>query len=203
MALTVRIDEEIMNRNRFHETAALPGDPALPDPSEASSEPAAPGNPTHTDQPAENPLVWREEWCLGVPALDADHRKLMNLVNHLLAIQPESASDLPRVKRGGDPGATDSLARFDALLHHLRHHFKREEALMQSIEYEDFQTHTCEHSLQLAELTELRRQLIQDGQSELSREALQWVKRWCFDHFIAEDRRFAEAYLESARPSVD
>jgi hypothetical protein len=33
-----------------------------------------------------------------------------------------------------------------------------------------------------------------------SHESLQWVKRWCFDHFVAEDRRLARAYAEVTRP---
>jgi hemerythrin len=153
------------------------------------------------ERPVETLLVWRDDWCMGVPALDADHRRLVTLVNRLLATQPSFRQD-----RGGtndpapDPADSEPLVHFEALLDHLRTHFEREEALMLSIDYNDFQTHKCEHSLQLAELTELRRRVAHDRVDAFSHESLQWIKRWCFDHFVAEDRRFARAYVEATRP---
>jgi hemerythrin len=120
----------------------------------------------------------------------------------LLASQPRSEQDLGLTGDDREPDDADStpLARFEALLEHLREHFEREEALMLSIDYDDFQNHKCEHSLQLAELTELRRQVVREHGDAFTRESLQWVKRWCFDHFVAEDRRLARAYAEVTRP---
>jgi hemerythrin len=153
--------------------------------------------------PAETALIWRDEWCMGIPSLDADHRRLVTLVNQLLAGQPRSKPDLARTCDDPDQelAGTEPLMRFEALVDHLRHHFEREEALMLAIDYDDFRTHKCEHSLQLAELAELRRQLPRDRSAAFSRESLQWIKRWCFDHFISEDRRLARAYAESTRSS--
>jgi len=29
-------------------------------------------------------IVWRDAWCLGIEALDADHQELVRLLNQLL-----------------------------------------------------------------------------------------------------------------------
>ena len=190
-----------MDRHTRHATGSLP---VGQDRSDRLHAPVAPQDhqpSRRLERPEQTPLMWRDEWCMGIPALDADHRRLVTLVNALLASRPGSEQDPGGT--GDDPESAtaenEPLARFEALVDHLRHHFEREEAIMLTIDYEDFQTHKCEHSLQLAELTELRRQVSRERGGAFSQESLQWVKRWCFDHFIAEDRRLARVYAEATR----
>ncbi|RKT46690.1 bacteriohemerythrin [Thiocapsa rosea] len=191
-----------MNRQTRYSTGSLPVGQARSDRLESPVEPRVSKPSRLLERPAQTPLIWRDEWCMGIPALDADHRRLVTLVNALLASQSGAEHGLGITGDDREPDIADSgsLARFEDLLDHLRHHFEREEALMLSIDYDDFQTHKCEHSLQLAELTELRRQMLRERGDAFTQESLQWVKRWCFDHFIAEDRRLARAYADATRP---
>jgi len=194
-----------MNRYRSHQPGVSRSRPAESDPTPRRPETPSTPSPQPPDRPAANLLVWRDEWSMGIPSLDADHQEMVRLVNQLLSTRhrPSSGrvSDLgqsdPSV--AGPPGA-QPLVRFEALLDHLREHFRREEALMLSIDYAEFQVHQCEHSLQLAELAELGRQLPSDGSHGFTRESLNWIKRWCFDHLISEDRRLAEAYQRATQP---
>lgn len=191
-----------MNRH-LHDAGGLPPvGPARPDRLEAAVAPRESQPSSMLERPAQTPLVWRDEWCMGIPALDADHRRLVTLVNALLASRPRFEQSLGGTgdDREPDTAERESFARFEALLDHLRDHFEREEALMLSIDYDDFQSHKCEHSLQIAELTELRRQVSRERGGTFSQESLLWVKRWCFDHFIAEDRRLGQAYADAMRP---
>ncbi|UHD16271.1 bacteriohemerythrin [Thiocapsa bogorovii] len=192
----------MMNRHTHDATGSLSVGKARSDRLEAPVALRETQPSSMLERPVQTPLVWRDEWCMGIPALDADHRRLVILVNALLASRPRSdqTSGGTGDDREPDTAESEPLARFEALLDHLRHHFEREEALMLSIDYDDFQTHKCEHSLQLAELTELRRQVSRERGGAFSHESLQWVKRWCFDHFIAEDRRLSRAYAEATRP---
>lgn len=191
-----------MNRQTRYTTGALHGGQARPDRLESPAQPRESPSSRVFERPAQTPLIWRDEWCMGIPALDDDHRRLVTLVNALLASQLGTEHDHGITADHREPDTIESapLARFEALLEHLRRHFEREEALMLSIDYDDFQTHKCEHSLQLAELTELRRQESRDHGDFFSQESLQWIKRWCFDHFVAEDRRLAQAYADATRP---
>jgi hemerythrin len=194
-----------MNRYRSHEPGSSRPSPAESDLTPRGPESASTPSPGPMDRPAANLLVWRDEWCMGIPSLDADHQEMVRLVNQLLSTRhrPSSGrvSDLGKScpAAAGPPGA-QPLVRFEALLDHLREHFRREEALMLSIDYDEFQVHQCEHSLQLAELAELGRQLPRDGSHGFTQESLNWIKRWCFDHLISEDRRLAEAYQRASQP---
>jgi hemerythrin len=159
-----------------------------------------PGAQAHSDQPSENPLVWRNDWAIGIPSLDADHRRLVELVNELLAHPGRDPFESGSIESGIRNEGGSAVTRFERLVDHLRGHFEREEALMLSIDYIDFQNHKCEHSLQLAELTDLRRQIPNTADAAFSLESLQWIKRWCFDHLVSEDRNLARAFAEITRP---
>ncbi len=191
-----------MNRHLRYAGGSLPVGPARSDRLEAQVAPQENQPSSMLERPAQTPLVWRDDWCMGIPALDSDHRRLVTLVNALLSSRPRFEQYLGGTgdDREPDTAEREPFARFEALLDHLRDHFEREEALMLSIDYDDFQSHKCEHSLQIAELTELRRQVSRERGGTFSQESLQWVKRWCFDHFIAEDRRLGQAYADAMRP---
>ena len=157
--------------------------------------------PPFTESPGEDwtspLLVWREEWCLGIEALDTDHQELVRLLNQLLQAQavPLAEGGPGHARHGDDRPGRDQLAILAALIEHRRAHFRREEDLMAAIDYPDLEAHRGEHEMQTAELMDLWRHLEDSGAEHLSAESLEWIKRWCFDHFITEDRRLAEAHL--------
>lgn len=142
-------------------------------------------------------LVWREEWCLGIEALDTDHRELVRLLNQLLRAQaaPPRQAGPGQARRGDDRPGQGQITALAGLIKHLRAHFHREEDLMAAIDYADLEAHRADHEMQTAELMDLCRHLEGSGAEHLSAESLEWIKRWCFDHFITEDRRLADAYL--------
>jgi hemerythrin len=103
---------------------------------------------THPQRPSDDsahdgeptaPLVWREGWRLGIDVLDVDHQKLVALLNVVLAAarpaadvaQPSRAAATPR------PCPDRQLAGLQALVEHLRAHFRREESFMAAIGYPD------------------------------------------------------------------
>lgn len=142
-------------------------------------------------------IVWRDAWCLGIEALDADHQELVRLLNQLLEAQAETLAEggPGHPRRGEDQPRQSQVAGLAALIQHLHAHFRREEDLMTAIDYPDLEAHRGEHAMQAAELMALCRELEDSGAEQLSGESLEWIKRWCFDHFITEDRRLANAYL--------
>ncbi len=141
-------------------------------------------------------LVWREEWCLGIEALDTDHRELMRLLNRLLESQGQALGDSERHQADGGQGPAEpgQVADLATLIAHLRDHFRREEELMAAIAYAGLEDHSSEHAMQIAELLALCREFEISGASRLAAESLECIKRWCFDHFVTEDLRLADAY---------
>lgn len=137
-----------------------------------------------------SPLVWHESWLLQIDELDADHREMVRLINDLFCagISAEDTGDAQPM-----PPMTERLS---ALLHHLRAHFEREEAFLAAIEYPDLVEHRREHGIQMAELVDLHRVLTQSGARCLDEEATDGIRRWFFNHVVAEDLRFARYYRE-------
>jgi hemerythrin len=162
--------------------------------------------PSHLPAPdwASPLIVWRDAWCLGIESLDTDHQELVRLLNALLQVQ-----GAPSPKPGLDPPAEgqrspegSQVAGLATLIAHLRAHFQREEALMSAIDYADREAHRGEHAMQIAELMALCREQEERGERRLQADSLEWIKRWCFDHLVSEDRRLAEAYHRRTTPSA-
>jgi hemerythrin len=148
------------------------------------------------------PLTWHEGWALGIEELDADHREMLRLLNLLFAAgQPSDAADATAPEGTLVPGADPlgAIERLDAVLKHLRAHFEREEVFLKSIDYPQLEEHSGEHALEMAELTELRRDLANGQAPRLDEESAAAIKRWFFNHVIAEDQRYAEYYFERLR----
>lgn len=133
-------------------------------------------------------LTWRDTWLLGIDTLDADHRKMVELINRLA--QPASTAEAP------DSGRQDDIKRrLGELISFLRVHFKTEERFLESINYPDYGGHKNAHAVQIAEFIDMRRYLTETGADALDDNERQSIKNWFFNHVIAEDRVFARYYL--------
>lgn len=140
-------------------------------------------------------LVWRDAWLLGIEPLDADHRKMVELLNAVLCDAGDESGDAGRPSNRQVP-ATPIGERMKALVDHLRNHFAREETFLEAIEYPAFESHKREHAMEMAELIDVARSHAERGAPCVGAEAAEGIKRWFFDHVIAEDRRFAQYYHE-------
>jgi hemerythrin-like metal-binding protein len=127
-------------------------------------------------------LSWREEWDLGIPELDQQHRKLVARINRLA----ETHAHL-RQEAGG-PRAIESL--LNGLLTEARAHFRAEETAMKEAGFPDLAGHHREHDMLLAELTRLIRDLAEDRE-EFGVGVLNALKSWFIAHVITEDREYA------------
>lgn len=136
-------------------------------------------------------LVWRDAWLLGIEPLDADHRKMVQLLNAVLCEGAEESAESPRESNGN---AVPIGERMQALMDHLREHFAREEAFLEAIDYPGFAEHKRDHAIEMAELVALARRVSERGDRCVGAEGADGIKRWFFDHVIAEDQRFARYY---------
>ncbi len=125
-------------------------------------------------------LVWRPEWLLNIPALDADYYQMVVLINQVA--DTDDSTPLTR--------------RLTALLVHLQQHFVIERDFLRSIQYPELPEHCSDHALALAELIDLQRRVHVTQQTALTVDELQGIKRWFFNHVIAEDRLFASYYRQ-------
>ncbi len=126
---------------------------------------------------APEPATWSEELRIGVPAMDDDHRALLDLITQAEQIARSGAvAELNRI--------LDELQTF------VRWHFGREEALMQATDYPGAASHRALHE----ELTETVQYMEgQMAQGELNSAAmLHFLWSWWHDHTQIVDRGYVQ-----------
>ncbi|MBF0263206.1 MAG: bacteriohemerythrin, partial [Magnetococcales bacterium] len=127
-------------------------------------------------------IIWTGKMEVNVPALDADHRNLIRIINELhAALQSNQGQKL--------------LGKIlDELLTYTRTHFTREERHMQDIGFPDLAAHQEEHRLFAEKATAYQKKLEVDPFA-LSSDVLQHLRAWLTQHIQGSDmayRRHAE-----------
>ena len=144
---------------------------------------------------------WRDDWCLGIAAMDRDHQRLALLLDGLAAGFGGVDTDTDREGVFGLSGGASApqrlLRELAALADETREHFAREEALMRATDYPDFVEHRAEHEIMRAELIELTREIAARGDHRLDQGTLCALKAWFLGHLLDTDRRLARHLLET------
>lgn len=143
-----------------------------------------------------SPMRWTEAMSVGVAELDADHRVLIRIINHLA----ENAGKAERAK----------VLRqcLIALRRYAEFHFAREERVMAACDYPEMDHHSGEHRAFTDYIGALARQIDAEDASAVdvvSDALLSYLYDWLNHHILIQDmayRPFAEtdvAAKEAAR----
>ena len=146
-------------------------------------------------------LVWREGWLINIDPMDEDHIEMVRLLNLLADIKNDIEMDenTHSSEENNIPSIEHFIRRYDDLIAHIKAHFEREEAFMESINYPRTSIHKREHSVQMAAFTSFRRQLAERGMGVFEREDLNWIKMWFLGHVVSEDQEYANYYWHITR----
>lgn len=128
-------------------------------------------------------IQWNSSFSVGSPVLDADHRKLIEILNQIYDAWQESSSSL-------------ELGRlFDELMDYTNGHFSREESKLESRDYIDLARHRAAHD-RLRELVLAFRSRHLAGQQadKLTEEMAKFLKSWLLDHILEEDMRYSSLF---------
>lgn len=131
-------------------------------------------------------LEWREDYFLGIDAVDREHRELVECINTLYN----------EWLRAGDASGT---GHFLSELHALTSaHFSQEEAMMRSQRYDEYEGHRRDHK-RLLDSIRFRMDDYADGTwvdiEAFSRE----LSDWFADHFRSHDARLYNEAGAAAR----
>lgn len=127
-------------------------------------------------------LQWSPQLSVGIDFMDADHRRLMELLTEL--------DDL--VESGPvQPVAIDKL---DEIIDFAEQHFRLEERLMEESEYEEFEQHRQAHEVLLQDISGLR-QYLTTGEKTAGPKIMEFLKDWLVHH-IAESDKELGGFLE-------
>lgn len=145
---------------------------------------------------------WREQWCVGIDALDRDRRAIAAILNYIAMRFSDGDGDgdglegtsLAAPRTAVEPSALHYWLA--ALRERARAHFAREEALMRMTHYPDTAEHAGEHALMLAECTTLIREIAARGDERLRLADLDALKQWFMGHVLDMDKHLGH-YLRA------
>lgn len=126
-------------------------------------------------------LAWRSILEVGVPAIDDDHRHLVELLNR---IQDASTDD----DRWTLLGVLDELQTF------LAAHFAREELMMVGLRYDGMESHRIEHQ-RLFDDVQRQIRALADGRIVAGAVSL-YLQRWLLRHIEVADRQLGKAICQ-------
>jgi len=126
-----------------------------------------------------NPIVWSDEFSVGIESIDEQHKKLIDMIKTLHdAIADGKASEV-----------MDEI--FNGLFDYANYHFSYEEELFDKYGYPDAENHKKEH-------TELKRQVAQHRARLATGDRfmgevllLKFMQDWLVNHIMKTDMKFA------------
>ncbi|MCR6631776.1 MAG: bacteriohemerythrin [Magnetospirillum sp.] len=128
-------------------------------------------------------IQWSPSFSVGNAVLDADHRKLIDILNQIYDAWTEN-------------NCTVELGRlFDELMDYTDGHFSREESKLLSRDYADLARHHAAHE-RLRELVHAFRSRHLAGQQAdtLTEEMAKFLKSWLLDHILEEDMKYRSLF---------
>lgn len=124
-------------------------------------------------------FVWEEQYSVGVPELDKQHRFLFDLGND---IQKFDKADVRK--------------HVMELYKYATSHFNSEEQHMRQIGYPDLKNH---HQLHETFITNLNTMTDNQGEN-LLKEVKRFLQNWLIDHILNEDKQYFE-YVKNKKES--
>jgi hemerythrin-like metal-binding protein len=128
-------------------------------------------------------IKWDPIYSVHVEILDAQHKELYAIVNHIIDVF--------------ENGSGDFLSVIHDLTKYLSVHFHAEHLVMMNANYPNFLKHSKEHQ-QFTEKVEEFLQDYQKGDEDLGLKMVVFLKEWVRDHTTKLDMEYAEHLLKKA-----
>ena len=134
-------------------------------------------------------VEWSDDLDCGVPEIDRDHRKMVDLLNDAYG----------RMMTGEGMSAALSLANTLSSL--ATRHFAEEEKLMGRLGFPQSDAHRAAHKELLSRFAALK-QRFERGDQSAARELFEYFADWFKDHELNQDRAFIEFARKNGKASL-
>lgn len=123
-------------------------------------------------------MTWTEKLSVGVGVLDADHKRLVGMVNALYdAMQAgEGKASLGRI--------------LNDLVQYTKVHFAREETLFTQTVYPAAIAHKREHDALTSQVLDVQQKYATGATATLSIDVLHFLKDWLVKHIQGSDQKY-------------
>jgi hemerythrin-like metal-binding protein len=139
-------------------------------------------------------IVWREEFSIGVPAVDQEHQEMIQLINE--------AHDVLSRQDNFEVSAIEFLGE---IYEKISAHFSREEKIMIESHYDQYVDHKSDHKRLLDDILDIMENI--KNQTYYNEQIFsQQLNVWFGNHFKTKDARlhqhidtFNTSHLDSAQ----
>lgn len=121
-------------------------------------------------------LAWRSEFSVGVPAVDFEHREMIELINEM------------HDGLGGEATPAEIADFLGEVYAKIGSHFALEERVMRERGYDDYVGHKADHARLLEEIREIMDEVELEGVFD-DQTLAQRLQAWFGDHFRTKDAR--------------
>lgn len=136
-------------------------------------------------------VSWSSKFEIGIPVIDAQHKKLVTLCNNLYKI----ITSMPASGPGSEAWHQSFFYALHECVDYTKTHFHDEEVLMTAAKYGGLPQHKARHTEFVKQVLETAKSMEQPEKSA----ALQFVRflyDWILSHIALEDKQFAAPVLE-------
>ena len=122
-------------------------------------------------------IEWREEFEIGIPSVDYEHRGMILMINKLHGKLAENADK---------ETISDFLGEIHAL---ISAHFALEEKEMLEMAYGEFEEHKDDHEDLLDQIRDMMDEVEQDKAGDYTKDLSRRLNHWFTEHFRTRDAR--------------
>jgi len=134
-------------------------------------------------------INWTNEFSIGIPHIDSQHQKLVEMVNNLHAAMLKGQ-------------AKDALGKLlDELKNYTVYHFASEEKVQQECNYPGYQAHKILHDKLTEQVVEFQNKF-KSGNATISSDLLGFLKDWLINHIQREDKKIGQFASKTAKITV-
>lgn len=134
-------------------------------------------------------MLWKDNYELGVPVIDAQHKELFRRVESFLQVLRSKNSWTEKI-----PKINETL---EFMQRYVVEHFRDEEKYQQSIDYPGYEIHKEIHDGMVNYVLEVSKQYEQSHNNEqLMQQFGGRLLAWLINHVAAEDQRIAEYVIK-------
>ena len=122
-------------------------------------------------------LTWKTEYATGLRVIDEEHKKLLTLINSVLAaVHCNTGEEFER-------------HALNELVEYTKYHFRREEELMSSNQFPDYEGHKAQHDQMIEQVEGFIRRYEERGRDAL-KDVADYLKLWLLQHILVTDRKY-------------
>lgn len=137
-------------------------------------------------------IEWDDAMSVGVPVLDADHQRLIRLLNAFVEALENDEGLM----------VTDSI--FAALGDYVVTHFAREEEILAEAGYADLEPHKAAHRALESKFAELRDSYVLNPDKRAEKRVEDFLIDWLKSHILKTDMKYRDvvAKVAAAHPAA-